>query len=74
MGICGKIFIINFHNLQMLFMLPIKYKFSECLAPLHKHEGPEWMTFWRRFFPVPQTRGSFGGTYPQFFCAQKNLF
>jgi len=24
----------------MLFMLWIKNKFSECLAPLHKHEGP----------------------------------
>jgi len=35
MGIWGKIFIINLHNLQMLFMFWIKYKFSECLAPLH---------------------------------------
>jgi len=41
MGICGKIFIIYLHNLQMLFMLWIKYKFSECLATLHKHEGPD---------------------------------
>jgi len=40
MGIWGKIFIINFHNLQMLSMLWIKYKFSECLSPLHKYEGP----------------------------------
>jgi len=32
-GICGKIFIISLHNLQMLFMWWIKYKFSECLAP-----------------------------------------
>ena len=38
-GICGKMFIINLHILQMLFTLWIKYKFSECLAPLHKHEG-----------------------------------
>jgi len=30
MRICGKIFIINLHNLQMLFMLCIKNKFSEC--------------------------------------------
>jgi len=36
----------NLHNLQMLFMLWSKYKFSECLAPLHKHEGPQWKTFW----------------------------
>jgi len=40
MGICGKIFTINLHNLQILFMLRIEYKYSECLAPLHKHEGP----------------------------------
>ena len=31
MGIWGEIF--NLHNLQILFMLWIKYKFSECLAP-----------------------------------------
>ena len=30
-GIWVKIFIINLHNLQMLFMLWIKYKVSECL-------------------------------------------
>jgi len=41
MRICGKIFIINLHNLQILLMLWIKNKFSECLAPLHKHEGPQ---------------------------------
>ena len=41
MRICGKIFTNNLHNLQMLFMLWIKNKFSECLAPLHKHEGPQ---------------------------------
>ena len=39
-GICGKIFTINLHNLEMLFMLWIKYKFSECPAFLRKHEGP----------------------------------
>ena len=38
MGICGKIFVLNLHNLQMLW---IKSKFSECLALLHKHEGPQ---------------------------------
>jgi len=41
MAICGKIFIINLHNLQILFMLRIKYKFSERLIPLHKDEGPK---------------------------------
>ena len=56
MRICGKIFIINLHHLQMLFMLWIKNKFSECLVPLHKHEGPQWKTFWRRFCPGPQRR------------------
>ena len=40
MGICGKIFIINLHNLQMLFMLWIKYKFSECLAPCTNMKAP----------------------------------
>jgi len=29
MGIYGKIFIITLHNLKMLFLLWIKYKFSE---------------------------------------------
>jgi len=38
MGICGKLWIINFHNLQMLSMLRIKYKFSECLA----QGSPTW--------------------------------
>ena len=81
MRICGKIFIINLHNLQILFMLWIKNKFSECLVLMHKHEGPQWKIFWRRFCPAPQTRGAFGGSYPQilfvlpkFCCPEKNLF
>ena len=81
MRICGKIFILNLHNLEMLFMLWIEHKFLECLVPLHEHEGPQWKTFWRRFCPGPQARGSFGGSYPQIFfvppkfcCVQKNLF
>jgi len=40
MDICGKIFIINLQNLQMLFVLWINNKFSECPAPVHKHEAP----------------------------------
>ena len=40
MGICGKIFITDLHNLQMLFMFWIINKFSECLVSLHKHEVP----------------------------------
>jgi len=80
MGICGKMFIINLHNLQMLFMLKIKYKFSECLVPLHKCEVFQWKIFWRCFCPGPLTRGAFGGVIPksfcppEFCCAQKNLF
>jgi len=67
MGICGNIFKINLHKLQMLFMLWNKCKHSECLAPLHKYEGPQWKTFWRRFCPGPQTRGAFGGSFPKSF-------
>jgi len=81
MGICGKIFIINLRNLQMLFMLWITYKFSECLVPLHKHERPQWKSSWWRFCPRPQTRGACGSSYPQIFscflkfcCAHKHFF
>ena len=76
MGICWNIFIIiNLHNLQMLFMLWIKNTFSECLAPLHKHEDPQWKTLLRRSWPGPQTRGAFGGSYPQiFFVSPQILF
>jgi len=78
-GICGKIFGINLHNLQMLLMLWIKYKFSECLAPLHKPEGPQWKTFWWRFYPASRHRGIPGQLPtnifmpPNFSCAQKNV-
>jgi len=27
--------------------------------------SPQCKTFWRRFCPGPQTRGTFGGSYPQ---------
>jgi len=64
MCIFGKIFTINLHNVQMLFMFWIKNTFSECLALLDKHAGPQWKTFWRRF-PGPQARWAFGGSYPQ---------
>jgi len=73
MGICEKIFLINLHNLQMLFMLWIKYTFSECLAPLHKHEGPQWKTFLRRFCPGPQTRGHSGTAIRKYFCGPQIL-
>jgi len=45
MGICGKIFIINLQNLQMLFMSLIENKYSECLANLQTQEGPKWRIF-----------------------------
>ena len=70
MRICGQIFIINLHNLQMLFLLRIKNKLSECLASLHKHKDPQWKTFWRRFCPGPQTRGQLT---PHLFCAPQIL-
>jgi len=37
-------------------------------SPLHKHEGPQWMTSWRRFCPSPQIRRAFGGSYPKYLC------
>jgi len=75
MDICGKMFVINLHNRQMLFMLWIKNKFSECLGPLHKYEGSQWKTFWPRFCPSPQTRWGIRRQYPQnLFCAPPNLF
>jgi len=73
MRICGKIFTINLRNLQMLFLLWIKTKFSECLPPLHKHECTPWKTFWRRFCQGPQTQGGFGDSYPQIFCVPQIL-
>ena len=73
MGIFRKIFIINLHNLQMLFMLWIKYRFSECLALSHKYEGPEWKTFWRRFFPRPHTEGDPEAITPKYFLCRTNF-
>jgi len=34
-------------------------------SSLHKHEAPQWKTFWRGFCPGPQTRGSIRGHPPQ---------
>ena len=80
MHICGKIFTINLHDLQMQFMLWIKYEFSECLAPLLKYEG-QWNTFWRQFCPGPQTwtgiRGQFSPNFfalPDFVVLRKSCF
>ena len=75
MQICGKIFIINLYNLQMLFMVWIKNKFAECTnvkAPNGKLSGNGSDQARRR-------TGAFGGSYPKilfvppkFGCAQKN--
>jgi len=73
MGICGKLFIINLHNLQMLFMLWIKNTFLECLAPLHKHEDPQWKTFRRRSAQARRHGGAFGGSYPQIFFVSSKI-
>ena len=72
MRIWGKIFVINLHNLQMLFMLWIKNKFSECLTLLHKHEGPQWKTFWRRFCSAHR-HGGIRGQLPQIFFVPQNF-
>ena len=65
MRIGGKKYIINLNNLQMLFMLSIRYKFSECLPLLHNHEGPNGRLFLGRFCPGPQTRGNSGQSPPK---------
>ena len=67
MGNCGKRFIINLHNLQMLFMLWIKNKFSECLALLHKHEAPSGRLSGDGSAQARIHGGAFGGSYPQIF-------
>jgi len=72
MGICGKIFIINLHNLQMLFMLWNKYTFSECLAPLHKHEGALWKTFGDGSVQARRHGGHSGAVTPNLFSASPN--
>ena len=58
----------------MLFMLWIKNKFSECLAPLHKHEGsqlPE--NFLTTVLPRPADTGYLGQLPINLFCAPQIL-
>ena len=82
MRIGGKIFIINFHNLQMLFMLRIKNEFSECLSrPPAKTWRPLMEDFLATVCRGPQTRWGIRGQLPpnlfvppKFRCTQKNLF
>ena len=80
MCISGKIHKISLHNLQMLFMLWIKYKFSECLAPPAQTRRPAMGDFLATILPRPADTGEFGAVGPQIFfcvpkfcCAQKNL-
>jgi len=68
MGICGKIFVFNLHNLQVL-CLRIKFKFSECPAPLHKHEAPSGRLSGNVLLRPADT----GGQCPQIFCALPNF-
>ena len=81
MRIYGKIFIINLHNFQMLFMLWIKNKFLECLAPLTNMKASNGRLSGDGSAQVRRHGVAFGGSYPQIFfvpskfsCAQKNLF
>ena len=78
---CRKIFIINLHNLQMLFVLWIKNKFSECLVPCTNMKAPNGSLFIDGSTQARRHGGAFGGNYPQIFfvppkfcCVQKNLF
>jgi len=46
---------------------------SECLVPLHKHEGPQWKAFWWRFCQGLQTRRAFGAVIPKYFLYPRNF-
>jgi len=78
MRICGKIFTINWHNLQMLLLN--KNKFSECQPSAQTWRSP-MEDFLATVLPRPTDKGAFGGIYPQiffvppkFYCTQKNCF
>ena len=64
MRICGKIFAINLHNLQMLFMLWIKNKFSECLATCTNMKVPKGRLSGDGF-PSPADTGGIPGQLAQ---------
>ena len=80
MRICGKIFIFNLHNLQMLSMLWIKNKFSECLAPAQTWSPPVEDFLATVLSRPADTVGHSGAVTPKSFFspkfgfAQKNLF
>jgi len=73
MGICEKIFIINLHNLQMLFMLWIKSKFSECLTPHAQTWKPPMEDFLATVCPGPQTGWGIRVQLPQIFFVPPNF-
>jgi len=75
MRICGKIFIINLHNLQMLFMLWIKNIFSECLSKIPAQTWrPAMEDFPATVCPGPQTRWGIREQLPSnLFCAPPNF-
>jgi len=51
-------------------MLRIKYKLSECLSPLHKHECPPVEDFLATILPRPADTGGIRGKLPpkSFLC------
>ena len=69
------------HNLQILLMWSTKCKFSECLAPLHKHEDPNGRLYGDGSAQARRHGGHSGAVtlnlfcaLPKFCCAQRNLF
>jgi len=81
MRIFGKICTINLHNLQMLFMLWIKNKFSECLAPCPNMKTP-MKHFLATVLPKPEDTVGHSGAVshqiffvpPQILLCSENLF
>ena len=72
MGICGKIFIINLHSLQMVFMLWIKNKFSECLDPCTNMKAPNGRLSVDGSAQDRRHRGHSGQLPQNLFCASPN--
>jgi len=81
MDICGRIFINDLQNLQMLFTLSIKYKFSECLAPCTNMKAPNGRLSGNSSAQARRHGGHSGAVTPKYFlchpkfcCVKKNLF
>ena len=73
MGICEKTFIINLHNLEMLFMLWIENKFSECVAPCTNMKVPSGRLSGDGSAEGRRHGGAFGGSYPQIFFVHPQI-